>query len=511
MSFTMKSMPFINQLQHWANVQPHQTAVAVGQQRISFAELQQEAIATAAMSRTAPQELPVTVIEEPNSVGLATQLCAAVIGEGIAAVLDSHWPLELRTQTRAAIRDWAATAEGASLPRVDRQNIDGAPGSTFLLGFSSGTSGVPKAFTRTRESWRISFEQSTSYFGLTPQDVTLAPGPLAASMNLYALGESLYSGSTFVALPSFSPDAALESIRHDAVTRLVLVPTVLSLIANRGLATGQGPGSVISIVCAGSALSGAVIEQVRQWAPAARIYQYYGAAELGFVTAGLVGEPDLESPESPQTPEMTAVGHSFPGVELAVLDPAGVAAQPGSIGDIYVHSPYVSQGYAWGDDGLAFNVLANSVLASGKEGRDGKGITTASWYTVHDQGFIDPSGILHVVGRASEMIVTSGANVYPQQVEKSLEDPLGNGTIVVTGIPDPQRGQRVVAGLVVTSGTVENFLSGCRQRATGLARHQCPSQYFLLSTLPVSSAGKISRALLRDWICEGDSRAQRIF
>ncbi|WP_113717876.1 class I adenylate-forming enzyme family protein [Arthrobacter dokdonensis] len=493
-------MPFIDQLQHWARADPHRAAVVVGTQRLSFAQLVESATAFPAPQSGGGAAL--AVIDEPDGTALAARFVGAVAGHGVAAVLDSSWPRGLKAAITDRARAWAA---GEPAPPATQPGFgDGTPRSTFLLGLSSGTSGVPKAFTRSRQSWRASFVASAPYFGVTAEDVTLAPGPMAASMNLYALGEALFTGSTFVALPEFSADVALRSVTHDGATRLVLVPTVLALLARRGLETGQGPGGLTSIVCAGSALPADVVELVRQWAPRARLFQYYGASELGFVAASEAG--DRIGPAGGETPqEQVCAGRPFPGADVSVRGPGGLPASVGECGSIYVRGPYVSNGYAWGDDGLAFNVLPGGDASGGP------------WYTVHDQGFLDGSGRLHVVGRASDMIVTGGANVYPQQVEADLEADAGHGTVVVTGVPDAVRGQRVVAGLIPGAGrrgeapqTAGQLLAACRRRAAALPAHQRPTRYYALAKLPLTGRGKVSRTLLQAWIGEGDARAQRI-
>lgn len=502
-------MPFIDQLRHWARADPHRAAVVVGTERLSFAELLDAAVAQPAPQPSGGAAL--AVIDEPNGTRLAARFAGAVAGHGVAAVLDSSWPRELKAAITDRAKAWAA---GEPAPPATQPGFrDGTPGSTFLLGLSSGTSGVPKAFTRSRESWRASFAASAPYFGVTAEDVTLAPGPMAASMNLYALGEALFTGSTFVALPQFSADAALHSVKHDGATRLVLVPTVLALLARRGLETGQGPGALTSIVCAGSALPADVVDLVRQWAPRARLFQYYGASELGFVAASEAG--DRIGPAGGETPqEPLCAGRAFPGAEVSVRGPGRLPASVGECGSIYVRGPYVSNGYAWGDDGLAFNVLPGRDSGGGASGGGASG---GPWYTVHDQGFLDGSGRLRVVGRASDMIVTGGANVYPQQVEADLEADAGPGTVVVTGVPDAVRGQRVVAGLFPDAGgpggaplTAGQLLAACRRRAAALPPHQRPTRYYALAELPLTGRGKVSRTLLQAWIGEGDARAQRI-
>ncbi len=499
-------MPFIDQLQHWARTSGQHTAVVVGKQRLTFAQL-----LDSATSATAPAQT-VDVIDEPTGTALAVRFCAAVNSGTPAMVLDAQWPPGLRRQLGDAAQEWSTRSP-------DKPAGDPA----FLLGLSSGTSGLPKAFTRSSSSWRESFARSVEYFGLTGQSVTLAPGPLAASMNLYALAESIYAGSTFVALPHFSTAAALTAMREHNVTRLVVVPTVLALLAGAGLRTEQPGRQLTSIVCAGSALSAGAVALAREWAPNAAIQQYYGAAELGFVAASRI------PPGGAAASADSGVGSAFPGAQISIRNSQGLPVANGIAGAIYVRSPYVCGGYAWGDDGLAFSSLAANAPWR-TEGPDPSDPDAGEWFTVHDQGQLDGAGRLHVLGRASDLVIVAGANVYPHAVEAALTAAVGttsagrHTTIVVTGHGDALRGQRLVAGLHVGEGTGSRIAAGlvagtmdagevlavCRLAAAKLPAHHRPSQYYVLDALPMTGSGKISRAIFTQWLSEGDPRARRL-
>lgn len=453
----------MNQLQHWADVRPQHAALVVGEQMLSYSGLLRAA-------GLATSEGHMSIIDEPSSTGLAVQFCAAVLQGRNAMVLDAGWPDALRRKLVNAASDWAHGRSGEC---------------PFLLGLSSGTSGLPKAFVRSAESWRESFSQSAQYFEVAAGCTTLAPGPMAASMNLYALGESIHAGGTFVSLHRFTPDAALDAMERHGATRLVLVPTVLELIAARGIETGRGGAAVRQIVCAGSAFGPATLELARRWAPHAQIQQYYGAAELGFVAASTVADAP-------------GVGRAFPGVELSIRDGDGQALPAGTPGDICVRSPYVCDGYAWGDDGLAFGRI------------DGAAEDPDAWFTVHDQGWLDAEGVLHVAGRAADMVVTAGTNVYPHEVEAVLSGAT-KGAVMVAGVPDARRGQLLAAG-IVAPGTAETqaVLAACREAAQALPAGHRPTAWYVLDALPLTDSGKPSRRLFAQWIQEGDSRAQRI-
>ncbi len=414
-----------------------------------------------------------------NGVELAVRFAAAVAGDGIVAVLDPGWPEDVR----AGVLERLRAHEGGLAAREFTDLADGPDASTFLIGLTSGTTSVPKGFSRTRRSWRESFERSAPHFGLRADDVTYAPGPMASSLNLYTLAECLYTGTTFRAPRLFTPGSALRDVTDDGATRLVLVPTVLRLVAERGLALGQAAPGVRTIICAGSGLPAETVALARRWAPNAVIHQYYGASELGFVASAAVAGPG-------STP---GAGPPFPGTRVEIRNDAGRPLPAGAPGTIHVRSGLVSDGYVWGDDGLAF---------SAAEG----------WCTVHDRGYLDGTGRLHVIGRESDMIVTGGRNVYPQEVEDALAAAAPGWRVLVTGVPDPVRGQAVVAGVLPIDADTDTdadagadagaatALAAFRQAAAALPAHLRPLRYHELAGLPLTPAGKPSRSILAAWL-----------
>ncbi|MEW9873005.1 class I adenylate-forming enzyme family protein [Arthrobacter sp. HS15c] len=463
-------MPFLDRIQRWADDRPHDTAVVVAGRRLSWAELRDSATAAVSDAKA------VTVLAESNSVDFAVRFAAAVAGERQCAVLDPTWPAQLQQEIRQRLDGSAQPGDVAA----DDTLADGPPETTFLVGLTSGTTSVPKAFTRSRQSWRKSFDASIEFFGLRPDDVTLAPGPLAASLNLYALAECLYAGSEFQTLETFDVGDVHAAITHDGVTRLVLVPTMLRLLSERGLTGCVDAAGVRTIICAGSKLDARTLEAARRWAPNATIFEYYGASELSFVSgAGLpAGELDAGG---------TGIGRAFPGVEVRILDDDGTLLPDGEAGNICVRSGMVSNGYLWGDDGEALRSF------------DG-------WFTVGDQGYLAEDG-LHILGRRADMILTSGKNVYPHEVELALASVPGVAAAIAAGMPDDLRGQRVVAGVVTAHGGISaNQLKAGLENI--LARDKRPLQYFALSELPTTDRGKVSRNMLLEWIGSHDQRVR---
>ena len=466
-------MPFLDKLQRWAGQRPHDTAVVIAGRRLDWEQLRDAAAELVAGTTS------VTALCEANSVDFAVKFAAAVAGGRQCAVLDPAWSAPLQEDI---IRRVEACA-GPAPVSPDDQLADGPPDSSFLIGLTSGTTAVPKAFTRSRQSWQQSFDASIEFFGLRQDDVTLAPGPLAASLNLYALAECLYAGSEFQTLETFDVGDVHAAITHDRVTRLVLVPTMLRMLSERGMTGCVDASGVRTIICAGSKLDARTLEAARRWAPNATIYEYYGASELSFVSGlGL-------APGQPATAGGTGIGQPFPGVDVRILDDDGAPVPDGGYGNICVRSGMVSNGYLWGDDGEALRSFGD-------------------WYTVGDQGYL-ADGELHILGRRADMILTAGRNVYPHEVELALAAVPGVAAAVAAGMADDLRGQRVVAGVVPSHGGI----SATQLRAgleDILSRHKRPLQYYLLQELPTTDRGKVSRNLLLEWINARDARVRAL-
>ncbi|TFC01413.1 long-chain fatty acid--CoA ligase [Cryobacterium adonitolivorans] len=486
-------MPILTSLQRWAESFPDQVAVAVDDDKVSYAQLRQRILDHHGTTG-------LTVLNRVNSVDVVADFLAGVSGSGCVAMLDPHWPAGQRAEVEERLRGIATGSDAPSAPgapgpggRTAERLTDGPAESTFLYGFTSGTTSLPKAFRRTRRSWQRSLEHSAEVLHLTRHDRTLAPGPLTASLNLYALAESLQAGGSFHTLERFGVAAVLGCLERERITRLVAVPTVLRLLADRAVAAGRVDRGLTCIVSGGARLDAATAGLLQRWAPHATIVSYYGAAELGFVAASSVAPGDAagsgSGSGSGSAGADSAVGQPFPGVSIRIADDDGRPLPAGATGTIQVVSDFVCDGYLWGDDGEAFTRVGG-------------------WCTVGDQGFLDESGVLHVLGRRADMIVSAGTNVYPQEVEAALHRVPGVQAAVVTGCPDAVVGTRVVAAVVA-----EPAVDAARLRnacISALAGEHRPRDFFRLTELPVTTAGKVSRGLLARWIEEEDPRVVRL-
>jgi acyl-CoA synthetase (AMP-forming)/AMP-acid ligase II len=379
----------------------------------------------------------------------------------------------------ASYHAWLAGAEPADAsPPEDEDD------SPFLIGFTSGTTSLPKAYIRARRTWRRSLAAGRAVFALDEGRTTMAPGSLAHGLALYALAEALDIGAPFATIPAFHPQGAAEAIRGGDVRRLVVVPTMIVALAKAAAEAGRPFSEVEQVVTAGAKFQDHHLQMCRLHFPNAAVVEYYGASELGFVSVGPVSE-DVTSLSA------ASVGRPYPGVGISIHDEDGREVPAGGIGTIHVRSPLICSGYLWGEDGQGFRLSPHGA-------------------TVGDLGYLTADGALAVVGRAGGMIVSNGHNIYLSEIEAALRSVPAVTDAVALGRPDPYSGQRLVA---VVSADAEGALAGadvigwCRDR---LPRHKLPRDLYRVRAWPTTSSGKIARGQVESWVESGSPHLERL-
>jgi acyl-CoA synthetase (AMP-forming)/AMP-acid ligase II len=199
------------------------------------------------------------------------------------------------------------------------------------------------------------------------------------------------------------------------------------------------------------------------------VYNNYNATEAGMIATATPA--DLRA--APDT-----AGRPADGTEVRILDEAFGPVHDGAVGQIFVRSATLFDGYTEGSaaDGKTFH---DGFMASG------------------DMGYVDPDGRLFVVGRDDEMIVSGGENVYPIEVEKVLAGHPDVAEASVVGVPDDEYGQRLVAFVVPRPGASADADTLRRHVRDTLANYKVPREVITLEELPRNATGKILRAELR--------------
>lgn len=434
----------------------------------------------AALPRGAGGEPPRVALRLGNCVELLALVLGTVAAGGTVVLLDPKWSAEqlaagLDTVRPALLVEGAAQAaswiagqpDGWTPPAVD-------PRTPFLIGFTSGTTGRPKAFIRDQGSWRATLEASRVEFGIGPQDGVLVPGPLVHGLGLYGAVEGLAAGATVHVQPKFDAADAVRRLAEHGLTTIVAVPTMLVGLLDAAEAAGSRFPAVTRVISSGAKLSPALHDRLAAAFPGATVFEYYGASELSFVS--------LRS--SREGAPADSVGRAFHGVELELRGDDGRPVPQGAVGTVWVRSAMLSDGYIGPTDGGGFRAHRG-------------------WGTVGDYGWLDGGGWLHLIGRAGDMLISGGLNIYPAEVEAALRAHPAVAEAVVFGLPDSYWGDAVSAVLWWRGGaraTAADLRSWCRGRLEG---YKAPRRWFAATDMPLTGSGKIARATVRERAAAG--------
>ena len=361
--------------------------------------------------------------------------------------------------------EWRRFTVGSSALPTDPTD----PESLAVLLFTSGTSGRPKAAMLTHRALGANLDQLANLDdppGLLSDDVVLCVLPL---FHIYALNATLglvaRQQATVVLLERFDAAAALQAVPKHKVTNVAGAPPMyVAWSAQEGLA--EALAGVRLLVSGAAALPRTVMAQYETLV-GMPIWEGYGMTECApVITASLKSG----------RPKPGFVGQPLDGIEVELRDQDGDPVKDGDPGEIWVRGPNVFSGY-WPD---------------GSGGPDDDG-----WFGTGDVAFADEDGDLRLVDRRKELIIVSGFNVYPREVEDALLNLEGVIEAAVMGVTHPYTGEAVKAFVVTdpSSGiTSEDVLTFARTR---LARFKCPTIVDIVDELPHSVTGKVSKAMLR--------------
>jgi long-chain acyl-CoA synthetase len=408
---------------------------------------------------------------------------ATVTLGGVAMPLDPKWSERETTEVLAKTKPdiiitsqhFQKTAAYAPPAAVNMETLKEEPGQpretrwpsfseeAFYIGFTSGTTGVPKHYIRNHTSWLTSFQAAEEAFHLTKDATIFAPGPLCYSLSLCSALHALHLGATFHLTPSFQPAKLREALQSQTNSFLFAVPSMLHAIVRTSFRSEKN----ITFISAGDQLHVELIQQLKQNYPAARVIEYYGASELSYV-----GYAVHESEEK-------ASFHPFPGVHLSVWTENNKRAAPGEVGQIYVESPLVFSGYPGLPD-------------------ETKKVLTPRGATVGDIGSQATDGSFSIIGRKKNMLITGGVNIYPEEIEQVIKELPFISEAIVIGEESALRGQRLIA-LIQWEGqpAPQTLREHCKAH---LAEYKIPKKFVAVATFPRTSNGKIDRTKIAERI-----------
>ncbi len=347
--------------------------------------------------------------------------------------------------------------------------VDASNEQVAALIYTTGTTGHPKGVMLTHRNLLFIAAVSSTLRGLAPQDRAYGVLPIS---HVYGLASvmlgTLYAGACLYLAPRFSATAMLRAISDDKLTILQGVPAMYARLLE--LAPSAPLASNLRFIYAGgSPLDPSLKRQVEQ-ALGLPLHNGYGMTE----SSPTISQTRLDAPRSD-----TSVGTVIPGVEVRIVDEAGADVAPGEAGELWVRGPNVMKGY--------YREEAMTAATMRPQG----------WLNTGDMARQDADGALFIVGRTKELIIRSGFNVYPLEVETVLN-------------AHPGVAQSAVVGRVVDGGNEEvvAFVEADPQNppleqelrdylAQRLSPYKCPSRIVIMAALPAAATGKILKGQLK--------------
>jgi len=457
---------------------------------LSFAELEALAASTAgSLTRLGVHPGDRVAIASGNDLAFVTTYLGALWAGAVAVPLNPQVPSPViaeelaRVEARVLVCGPAGAAHlglpGAvaydALPPGDAMavEVERDDDEVAVLLYTSGTAGMPKAAMLTHGNLAANIGQVLGDPGLAvrSEDRTLGVLPFFHVFGLnVVLGVALTAGAAVVAIEPFDPARAVAAVREHGVTVIAAVPLMYDLFTALPDAPADAFGGVRLAVSGAAALDPARARAFTE-RYGLDIHEGYGLTEAA---------PIVTSTAAGGATRHGSIGPSVPGVEVRLVDANGHDVVAGDPGEIWVRGPNVFAGY-WEDPEATARV-----------------ITPDGWLRTGDVAVADADGYLSLVDRLKDLIIVSGFNVYPVEVEEALLTHDAVADAGVAALPDARTGEAVGAWVVAKPGMTVDPDALRTHVGTRLARYKVPTRVTIVGSLPRSPAGKLLRRALAE-------------
>lgn len=378
-----------------------------------------------------------------------------------------HWQISIGG---SGPDDWEAFAASAS-PVNQPADVDRDHPAWFF--YTSGTTGRPKAgvLTHGQMDYVVCNHLCDLMPGTTEQDASLVVAPLSHGAGVHALPQVARGAATILLSGErLDCEEAWRLVEQHRVTNMFTVPTILTMLTRHESVDRYDHSSLRYVIYAGAPMYRA--DQVHALHKLGKVLvQYFGMGEVtGNIT---VLPPALHSEQDSEMP-VGSCGFPRTGMDVAILDDAGASVQAGRTGEICVRGPGVFAGYHANPDATAK-------------------ATAHGWFHTGDLGHMDARGFVYITGRASDMYISGGSNVYPREIEEALLLHPAVAEACVVGMPNDKWSESGVAVLVLqpnAQATAAELLSHLDGR---LAKYKWPQEFVFWPELPKSGYGKVTK------------------
>ena len=378
-------------------------------------------------------------------------------------------------------------ANGGEL--MDRANAEPATFETVMSGpddlaailYTSGTTGRSKGASLTHRNLASNALALVEAWAFTRDDVVLHALPVYHVHGLFvALHCALLAGGRTIWLPRFDAHDVIEALSFATV--MMGVPTFYTRLLREPAFTGDACRAIRVFISGSAPLLPETFDAFRARTGHA-ILERYGMTETGMITSNPLDGSRVAG----------TVGRPLPGVSVRVVDAEGAACAPGTVGRVEVHGPNVFGGYWRMPDKTREEFTADGWFRTGDVGE---------WVATGDA-----AGYLRLAGRAKDLIITGGLNVYPKEIEDLIDALPGVAESAVIGVPDADFGEAVTAVVVAAEGQrVDEHAIIATLRAE-IATFKVPKRVHVVDELPRNAMGKVQKNVLRERWSQSKGRA----
>jgi acyl-CoA synthetase (AMP-forming)/AMP-acid ligase II len=386
-----------------------------------------------------------------------------------------------RGEPSASTESWdgfLARATTSARAEVDRRGASVGPEDPSDILFTSGTTGIPKGVVMSHGRTLGVAADWVRMTGIGGDDRYLMVNPYFHMFGFKAgILACVTSGATMLPEAVFDVDRVLARVAEERVTVLPGPPTLYQAILDHPDRDRYDLSNLRIAVTGAADIPVELIRRLDDELPFSTIITGYGLTEAGTVTA--------TSPDDDVETIATAVGRPRPGFEVRIVDSDDRDVPDGQTGEIRVRGRTVMAGYL--DDPEATTKILSE---------DG-------WLRTGDLGVIDDRGCLRIVGRAKDMFIVGGFNVYPAEIENALLRHADVKEAAVIGIPDARLGEVGMAFVVTRSrdrAAAAQILAWCREQ---MANYKAPRAIEVVDELPVNTTGKVVKDVLRARVASG--------
>ncbi|KIX90748.1 hypothetical protein TP70_06400 [Staphylococcus microti] len=439
-------MKLIKQIAYYAGQQPQEVALSIGQTSVTYQQLWRQVQEVIRSLPDACVGCDVALSFKQMETFIVSYL--ALLHKGaVPCVMDPQWT----TARREALYEHYHISfvwDDTGLQETGYQSIQHHCEDLLHIGFTSGTTGLPKAFYRNEVSWVASFEENERLLAddvIVQRPMMGALGPYAHSLTLYVLVYALFYGRTFIGQNDYDVTQCQRTIAHlERVCALFLVPTMVHDWLRLSSQTKQ----IAYIFVSGDKLSPTLHEKLKLKLPLTTVYEFFGTSEASFISVN-----------RDQTAPLQSVGHLFPNVQVRIDE-----QDTRGIGKLYVKSSMTFSGYV--------------------------GEQLPDWIETGDYASVKED-VLYLHGRTQDRMIIGGKNISPFMIEQALKTIDGIDEVVIVRQQHAKFGELALALYEGNPELTYRFVR--EQLQASLSRYEWPSKLICVAKLPRTSSGKVSR------------------